>query len=398
MANAVQWRRRLFLGLIATLAVAGLYLGFRPQPILIDAGIVDRGPLRVTIEQEGRTRVVDRYVVSAPVAAFAQRIDLEVGDAVAQGAPLARLEPVRAEILDARRRAEAEARVAATRSAIGAAEQRMKAAAASADLAQKNLERVRTLRADSLVSADAEDRAKTEAERAAAELLSAQFALKTTQYEMEAARTALKYGAESSKGAPVIVRAPVAGRVLAIPHESEGAVVAGQALIEIGDPSRLEVEIDVLSADAVRLHPGTKVEFHRWGGDGALLGEVHSIDPVAFTKVSALGVEEQRVWVIVTFTSPIAQWQRLGSGYRVEAAFILWDEPDVLRVPGSALFRDGDNWAVFVIEQGRAVHQPVTVGQRNGLQAQVISGLREGDHVIVHPDDQIETGVRVAVR
>lgn len=398
MANAVQWRRRIFLGLIATLLIAGLYVGFRPQPVLIDAGIVDRGPLRVTIEQEGRTRVVDRYVVSAPVAAFAQRIDLEVGDAVVQGAPLARLEPVRAEILDARRRAEAEARVAAARSAIGAAEQRMHAAAASAELAQKNLERVRKLRADGLVSADAEDRAKTEAERAAAELRSAQFSLKTTQYEMEAARTALKYGAASSTSAPVIVRAPVAGRVLAIPHESEGAVAAGQALIEIGDPSRLEVEVDVLSADAVRLHPGTKVEFNRWGGDGTLEGEVHSIDPVAFTKVSALGVEEQRVWVIVTFTSPMAQWQRLGSGYRVDAAFILWDEPDVLRVPGSALFRAGDNWAVFVIEQGRAVHRPVTVGQRNGLHAQVITGLREGERVIVHPDDQIENGVRVEVR
>lgn len=395
MINIVQWRRRIALGLLAALLAAGLFYGFRPQPIAVDVGVVSRGPLRVMIEQEGRTRVVDRYVVSAPVAAYAQRIDLDVGDVVQQGAVLVRLEPMRAEVLDARRRAEAEARVAAAQSAIGAAEQRARAAATSAELAQKNLARLRALRADGLVSADAADRAQAEAVRAAAESRSARFSLTSAQHEMEAARTALQFGAASAGGEPVVVRAPVAGRVLSIPHKSEGVVAGGQALIEIGDPSALEVEVDVLSADAVRIHPGTKVVFNRWGGEGSLEGEVHLIEPVAFTKVSALGVEEQRVWVIVEFTSPATQWQRLGSGYRVDAGFVLWDEQNVLQVPASALFRDGSGWAVFVIEQARALKRSVEVGQRSGLSAQIVAGLRDGEQVIVHPDDQIKDAVRV---
>ena len=166
----------------------------------------------------------------------------------------------------------------------------------------------------------------------------------------------------------------------------------------VGDPHALEVEVDVLSADAVRLHPGTKVEFERWGGDGKLEGKVRIVEPVGFTKVSALGVEEQRVWVIVDFTSPAAQWQTLGDGYRVEASFILWEGDDVLQVPASTLFRDGEKWALFVVQDGKAVKRDVQVGQRNGLSAQILSGIKAGDRVIVHPDDQVKDGVRVAVR
>jgi HlyD family secretion protein len=195
-----------------------------------------------------------------------------------------------------------------------------------------------------------------------------------------------------------MVRAPVAGRVLKIPRKSEGVVTAGQALMEIGDPRALEVEVDVLSADAVRLHPGIKVEFERWGGEGQLQGKVRVVEPVGFTKVSALGVEEQRVWVIVDFTSPAAQWQQLGDGYRVEASFILWEDNNVLQVPASALFRDGAGWALFVVQQDKAIKRGVHVGQRNGLSAQILSGINEGDQVIVHPDDQVRDGVRVAVR
>jgi len=216
---------------------------------------------------------------------------------------------------------------------------------------------------------------------------------------MEAARTALHYAAEPAAAKePITVRAPVAGAVLKIPRKSEGVVAAGQALMEIGDPRALEVEVDVLSADAVRLHPGTKVEFERWGGDGKLLGKVRVVEPVGFTKVSALGVEEQRVWVIVDFTSPEMQWQSLGDGYRVEANFILWEDNNVLRVPASALFRDGEGWALFVVQGGKAVKRKVKVGQRNGLNAQIVSGVDAGDKVIVHPDDQVKDGVRVAVR
>lgn len=398
MKNIVQWRRRIVLGLIAVLVAWGLFQGFRTQPVEVDLGVASRAPLRVTIEQEGRTRVVDRYVVTAPVNGYARRIRLDVGDAVERGATLAELEPLRAEVLDVRRRAEAEARIAAAESGVSATEQRANAAASNASLAQKELQRARALHLTGHVSAAAEDRAASEAERSAAELRSAQFAVATARHELVAARTALKYAASGGSAEPVAVRAPVAGRVLKIPRKSEGAVAAGQPLIEIGDPRALEVEVDVLSADAVRIHPGTRVVFERWGGEGMLEGAVRVIEPAGFTKVSALGVEEQRAWVIVAFTSPPAQWQRLGDGYRVEASFILWEADDVLQIPASALFRDGNGWAAFAVEQGKAVKRRIEIGQRNGLSAQVVSGIDAGAQVIVHPDDRVREGVSVAAR
>lgn len=399
MTTKVQWRKRIAFIVIVTVIAVGLLYGFRPQPLAVDLGVATRGPLRVTIEQEGRTRVVDRYVVSSPVAAYARRIDLDVGDDVKRGAVLAYLEPPRAEVLDVRRRAEAEARVAAAKASISAAEQRVQAARVNAEFAQKELDRIRTLRAAQLIAADAEDRAATESERATAELRSAEFTVATTKYEMEAARTALQYSdaTTATAKAPITVRAPVAGRVLKIQHKSEGLVAAAQPLLEIGDANTLEVEIDVLSADAVRLRPGTLVEFERWGGEGVLTGKVRLVEPAGFTKVSALGVEEQRVWVIADFTSPAAQWQTLGDGYRVEASFILWQENNVLQIPASALFRDGNSWAVFVAQDEKAVKRAVQIGQRNGLNAQIVSGIDEGERVIVHPDDRVHDRVRVAM-
>lgn len=399
MKNMVLWRRRIFLAVLALLIAGGLFYGFRPQPVAVDLSQAVRGPLRVMVDQEGKTRVIDRYLISAPVASYAQRIDLEVGDAVTRGVPLVRLEPLRADVLDPRQRAAAEARVAAAKAAVSASQQNVEAAKADAALARKELQRIRRLRAGGHVTQDQEDRAVAEVERTAAQLRSAQFAVDTARYDMQAAQTALRYAAEpASEKEPIIVRSPVSGRVLKIVHKSEGVVAAGQALVEVGDPRALEVEVDVLSADAVRIHPGTKVDFERWGGKGVLHGIVRVVEPVGFTKVSALGVEEQRVWVIVDFTSPATQWQRLGDGYRVEASFIIWEGRDVLQVPASALFRDGDGWALFVVRDGRAIRRPVRVGERNGLRAQILSGIREGDQVIVHPDDQVRDGVRVSRR
>lgn len=398
MKNIVLWRRRILLAVIAVIVAWGLFQGFRPQPVEVDIGTATRAPLRVTIEQEGRTRVVDRYVITAPVNGYARRIRLDAGDAVERGATVAELEPMRAEVLDVRRRAEAEARVAAAEAALSAAGQRAAAAASDAGLAQKELQRVRTLRQSGFVSAAAEDRAVTVAERSAAERRSAEFAVAVARHELEAARTPLRYAASGGAAAPVAVRTPVAGRVLRIPRKSEGPVEVGQPLAEIGDPALLEVEVDVLSADAVSIRPGTRVVFERWGGDGALEGEVRVVEPAGFTKVSALGVEEQRVWVIVAFTSPADKWQRLGDGYRVEASFILWEADDVLQIPASALFRDGDGWAVFSAEQGKAVKRRVEIGQRNGLSAQVVSGIKAGEQVIVHPDDRVRDGGAVAAR
>lgn len=398
MNNMVLWRRRIAGGLLAGLLAWGLYSGFRPQPLAVDVGVASRGPLRVTIEQEGRTRVVDRYVITAPVAAYARRITLDVGDAVRRGAPLVQLEAQRAEVLDVRRRSEAQARVEAARDNVGAVEQRQQAAQAGAELAQKNLQRVRELKAQGHVTLDAEDRARAEAERADAELRSAQFAVATARHEFEAARTALRFAAAGGSTAPVVVSSPVAGRVLKIPRKSEGAVAAGQALLEIGSPGELEVEVDVLSADAVRIQPGSLVLFERWGGEQPLEGVVRIVEPAGFTKVSALGVEEQRVWVIVALTSPRELWQRLGDGYRVEASFILWEHPDVLQIPASSLFHEREGWAVFVVSDGKALKRRVEIGQKSGLAAQVMSGLSAGERVVVHPDDRLRDGVRVATR
>ena len=398
MKISVQWRRRILLALVALLVAWGLFQGFRPQAIEVDLGTARRALLRVTVEQEGRTRVLDRYVVAAPVNGYARRIPFDVGQTVERGATLVELEPVRAEVLDLRRRAEAESHIAAAAASVSAAEQRANAATSNANLAQRELVRVRELRPAGFVAATTEDRAASEAERTAAELRSVQFAVATSRHELEAARTTLNYAAMGSSHQLVTVQSPVAGQVLKIAHKSEGTVATGQSLIEIGDPRALEVEVDVLSADAVRLHPGTRVVFERWGGEGALEGVVRVVEPTGFTKVSALGVEEQRVWVIVAFTSAPALWQRLGDGYRVEASFILWEANDVLQIPASALFREGDGWAAFAVVQGKAVKRRVEVGQRSGLSGQVISGIQAGEQVIVHPDDRVREGVGVVAR
>jgi HlyD family secretion protein len=398
MTISVQWRRRAVLGLVLVAGAAALIWGLRPQPIAVDLGTATRGALRVMLEQEGRTRVLDRYVVASPVTGHARRIPLEVGQSVALGATVAELEPLRADTLDARRQAEAAARIAAVESTLSGTEQRASAAASAAELAQAELQRVRALRLQGHVSAAAEDRAASDAQRFGAEQRSAQFAVAAARHELEAARTLLHYAGKPSGAGLVTVRAPVAGKVLKIAHKSEGSVASGQPLVEIGDPGALEVEVDLLSADAVRIPPGTRVVFERWGGDGVLEGVVRVVEPAGFTKVSALGVEEQRVWVIVAFTSPASQWQRLGDGYRVEASFILWEGKDILQIPASAVFRDGEGWAVFAVEQGRAVKRSVQVGQRTGLLAQITSGLQAGDSVISHPDDRVRDGVRVAAR
>jgi len=398
MITAVQGRRTALLVLVAVLIAGALYIGFRPQPVDVEVGTARHAPLQVSIEQEGRTRVVDRYAVTAPVSGYARRIPLNVGDAVEPGTMLVELEPARAEILDARRRAEAQARIAAAASNVSVAVQRVSAAASNADIAQKELQRVRTLRQSGHVSAAAEDRAITTAQSSAAELRSARFSVTTARYELEAARTALSYAAIGGTGAPIAVRSPEKGQVLRIAHKSEGTVAAGQALIEIGNPRALEVEVDVLSTDAVRIHPGTRVIFERWGGEGVLEGMVKVVEPGAFTKISALGVEEQRVWVIVSFASPAAMWQRLGDGYRVEASFIIWEESDVLQIPASALFRDGNGWAAYIVERDKAVKRRLEIGKRNALAAQVTAGIKAGEQVIVHPNDQVREGVRIASR
>lgn len=389
------------LTLTALALLAALVWAFLPRPVPVDVAEVTRAPLRVTVEEEGRTRVIDRYSVSAPVAGYARRIELRVGDAVQQGQTLVELEPLRSEVLDPRSRAAAEARVAAAESGLQVAEQNARAAASDAKIARKEFERRKVLAADGRIAREERDRAEAAMQHAEAARRSADFAVDVARHELEAARTTLEYAAARASGAQpeqVAVHSPIDGRVLSIPRESEGVVASGQPLVEVGDPAALEVVVEVLSADAVRIRPGMAVEFTRWGGDGILHGAVRIVEPTGFTKISALGVEEQRVRVVADITSPSDMWTRLGDGFRVEASFILWEGEKVLQIPASALFRSGRDWAVFTLESGRAKRQLVDVGHNNGFAAEIVTGLQAGATVIVHPSDAVADGARVAPR
>jgi HlyD family secretion protein len=396
----MPWRQRIILILLLLLAAMLLLWAFLPRPVPVETAKVSRGPLRVTVDEEGKARLRDRFVVSAPVTGYARRVDLEVGDAVERGQGVAEIDPMRVEGLDPRARAAAQARVSAAEAALRVAEERVGEAAAADEYASARLERTRRLTEAGLTTKDALEQAASEAHRASAVTRSAEAATDAARHELEGANAALtRAGASGGRQADrVTVRSPATGRVLAVRHESEGVVPAGTPLLEIGDPDRLEVEVDVLSADAVRIRPGTAVRFERWGGDGPLEGKVRVVEPVGFTKVSALGVEEQRVLVLVDITSPREEWKRIGDGYRLEASFVLWEEKEVLQVPSGALFRTGDRFAVYVVEKGRAKARTVEIGRRNGLAAQLLSGLAEGETVILHPGDTVAEGKKVRPR
>jgi HlyD family secretion protein len=386
---------------IGAVMIGAILYTFVPGPVPVEVTAAADGPLQVTVDEDGKTRVIDRFVVSAPVAGYARRIEMDVGDPIKRNQPLVVVEPLRSQVLDPRSRAEAESRVSAAKAALNAAQENERAAATEAEHAAADLERLTPLFESGFASKELFEKAESDARRTAATHRSAQFAVEVARHELETARTALRYsGAGRSEMLPdqVTVRAPVDGRVLKIQHKSEGVVAAGEALIEVGNPRSLEVEVDVLSADAVRIKPGARVLFERWGGGEPLEGRVRVIEPVGFTKISALGVEEQRVWVISDFVSPPEQWERLGDGYRVEAHFIIWEGDHVLQVPTSTLFRHGDGWAVFVLDGRRARLRPVEIGHRSGLTAEVLSGLKADEKVITHPSDAIGDGVRVRVR
>ena len=382
----------------AAVVVLALVWGFWPRPVLIETGEVARRPLQVSVEEEGRTRVRDRYVLYAPVAGFLRRIELDVGDPVSSGEALAQLDPLRPAVLDPRARAEAEARVAGARSGLVNAEARARQAQAEAELAGEEFRRREDLLARGLVSRSEYDQARSRTQALEAAARAAESAIEVARYDLEAARATLRYSAVEEAGAPaetVPVRSPIAGRVLKVVQESAGVVHAGQPLLEVGDPRGLEVEVEVLSRDAVRIEPGGRVLFERWGGEEVLEGVVRTVEPTGFTKISALGVEEQRVLVIADIQSSPEAWDRLGDGYRVEARFIVWEREDALTVPASALFRRDDGWAVFVVEDGRARLRTIRLGPGSGLLTEVVEGLSAGDAVIVHPGDAVEDGVRV---
>lgn len=388
------------ISVIAVAVILFLVWGFWPQPVMVEVKQVVRAPLTVTIEEEGRTRVVDRYVIAAPVSGVTCRVNLKVGDVVEQGQVLLSITPLDSQILDARSRAQATAKVEAAKSALRAAEERARAAAATAQLASNELKRLKPLIQKNLVSREAYDKALAADNSAAANQRSANFNVEVARYELNAAKSVIDYktGETSQTTERIKVHSPISGRILKVEHKCAGPVTTGAPLMEVGNPSVLEVEVDVLSADAVKIKPGMNVLFERWGGEQSLKGIVRNVEPVGFTKTSALGVEEQRVLVISDFTSPAEQLQSLGDGYRVEAQFVLWQEDNVLQVPASSLFRYNNGWAVFMVKDNQAYRQAVKVGQRNGLSAQIIEGVSEGDTVINHPGDNVVDGVSVTIQ
>ncbi len=394
-------RRRVFVILVAVIVAGLIIYGFIPRPVPVDLTKTIRGPLRVVVEEEGKTRVADRYVISAPVAGYMRRIGRDVGDTVSKGETIVELEPSRSSVLDPRARAEAVAVVSAARANLNAARERSRAAAADEEYARQRQERGKMLFSKGFISRDELEQISSDAARTAATRLAAEAAMKASQADLDRALSVLgntPVEGAVDKARVVAVKNPVSGRLLKKHHESEAAVNAGEPIIDVGDPGRLEVWVEVLSADAVSIHPGTLVFFERWGGGDALWGKVRTVEPTAFTKVSSLGVEEQRVFVVADITSIPESWQRLGDGYRVEASFIIWEGKDVLQVPASALFRKGEDWAIFIVEGGRARLRMVKVGHRNGLAAEVLSGLKEGELVISHPGDTISDRVRVKPR
>lgn len=383
--------------------VGGLAYAFVPRPSPVDTAPVTRGPLAVTVHQDGRTRIKERYVVSTPLSGRLLRVTLHPGDPVEAGkTQLTALDPTDPELLDPRTQAQAEARVKAADMTRQQAVPLLEQARTTHTFARTELERARDLYRDRTVSHQELDNAEQKEFAAAAGLRAAQFAVQIADYELELARAALmrsnpREGPNGNSGHFPIV-APISGRVLRVFQESSAVVPAGARLLELGDPSDLEVEIDVLSADAVRIKPGAQVVFEHWGGDAPLHGRVRRIEPAGFLKISALGVEEQRVNVIVDFADPPEKRAALGDGYRVEARIVIWEAADVLKAPTGALFREGQDWAVFALVNGRARLQRLTLGHRNDLEAEVLRGLDENTRVIVHPSDQIQDGTRVRPR
>lgn len=370
-------------------------MAFWPRAVPVDAAPVERGTLMVTVDEEGETRVRDRFVISAPVAGRLERVELEPGDPVKAGETVvAVLRPTAPALLDARTRAELTAAVASAESAVGTARAERERARATLQRAQSAMERARQLRDSGLLSADEYEARETAVRTAQEALEAAEFSVNRARHELEMARARLS-GA-SGEGRAISLHAPVDGVILRRHRESESVVPAGEPLVDVGDPNELEIVADFLSSEAVRISPGDPAIIDQWGGE-PLRGRVRLVEPSGFLKVSALGVEEQRVNVIIDFEDPAAA-ARLGDGYRVEVQVIVWQEDDVTKVPVGALFRHEGEWAVFVLNDGRAHVRRVTLGQRNDTEAQVLEGLSPDELVVLHPPDTLSDGVRAQPR
>jgi len=386
--------------LLVGIAVTGgmLAVALWPEPVPVDVVAAVRGPLVLTVDDEGETRVRDRYVVSAPVMGRIERIDVEPGDAVRAGQRLTRVRPESPPLLDARTRAEIAAAVESATAALGRARSEERRAADALAQARRELARTRDLAQSGLATAQVLDAREADVQQTDGAVATATFAVDAAASELRRAQARLATPNAAADARPVTVTAPVAGVVLKRVRESEALVPAGEPLIEIGDPSRLEIVVDLLSADAVQVRPAARALVEQWGGSRTLEARVRRVEPAGFTKVSALGVEEQRVNVVLDPAEPGPAWIALGDAYRVEVRIVLWESADVLKVPTSALFRAGSDWAVYVVVDGRARLTRVTIDHRTGQEAEVVSGLEAGATVVVFPPDALVDGGRVALR
>jgi len=388
------------LGLIgAAIAAALLWPGSVPA----DVASARRSRFTLTVEEDGMTRVRERYVVSAPVTGTLLRVDRHAGEEMSRGELLLAIVPTAPTLLDARARQELGERVGATEAAArraGAALERTRIALAQEQI---DLERARRLAAEGILARSDLERAQLAVDMRAKELTAADFEHHVAEHELEMARASLMRLRDATResgaaGEPWEIRSPVRGRVLRVFQESEGVVQAGAPILELGDPDDIEVVVDLLTADAVRVRPGAHASIERWGGGAPLEGRVRLVEPSGFTKLSALGVEEQRVNVLIDIVSPRAHWQSLADGFRVDARITVEERDDALVVPSGALFRSGDDWAVYVVEHGRARRRTVQVGARGERESAIESGLEEDALVVVYPSDEIADAVRVQPR
>ncbi len=392
------WRKLLVYIIGLALAVF-IITGLMPKPIEVDAATVSRGPLTVTVLEEGKTRIRNRYVVSPPIAGYLRRVPVRAGDAIVAGETvLAVIQAAPSSFLDPRAKAQAEAAVHSAEAARMQRNEQVQSAEAELELARKELQRADQLRKKGAIAVQEFDTASNRVDMLQNQLGSTRFALKVAEFELEQAKAALVQAESdpSEGGQPIEVKAPVTGYVLNVYEESARTVTPGLPIMEVGDPKDLEAEIELLSSDAVNVKPGAEVSIEQWGGSEPLQGKVVLVEPGAFLKVSALGVEEQRVKVRVNFTNlPDGM---LGDRYRVEARIVTWTGDDVLQVPTGALFRRGNQWMTFVLANGKANLTKVNIAHSNGIAAEVTDGLQEGQQVILHPPDSVSNGVPVRAR
>lgn len=394
-------RRVRWFSILAGLLVVGLFVAaVVPKRLPVDMIGVERGDLVVTVDEDGQTRVKDRYIVDAPLDGHVGRIELRAGDSVEEGTVVARIVPLNPPLLDARTKAEARARLAAAQAAKRQAVASIARAEAATQLASLEAERQANLGPSGATSIQAIEQAEFDLRGKREALTSARFAARVAEHEARVAEAALgRLGPEGVKGDEQMeVQAPVAGEVLNVFRQSEGVVRSGQPLLEVGEPQALEIVVDVLTSDAVGIRRGAEVSIDRWGGDRPLTAHVRTVEPSAFTRVSALGVDEQRVNVIIDLDDPPELWSELGDGYRVEARIVVHDVQDVVKVHDSAVFRHGEGWAVYRADHGQAILTPIDIGARNGLEVEVVDGLEQGMFVIAHPGEQVEDGRRIRPR